>query len=188
VGGGEELAYAEFEPGSAKFTADTQAKLGNIAKALNDRPALKLDVAGRVDAEADREGLRKVSIERQVRAQKAKALGKGVDAGDVTVEGGEYAKYLTAAYKAADFPKPRNVIGFAKDLPVPEMETLMLTHASATDEDLRQLANERAQAVKNWLVETGKIPAERLFLTAPRMSAEGIKDKGRASRVDFSLR
>jgi len=68
------------------------------------------------------------------------------------------------------------------------METLLLTHASATDEDLRRLANERAQSVKTWLVETGRIAPERVFLVAPNVSGDGIKDKGRASRVDFSLK
>ncbi|MBS1163708.1 MAG: ATPase involved in pili bisis [Burkholderiaceae bacterium] len=188
VGGGEELSYVEFAPGSAQLGADAQAKLQSIGKALADRPALKLDIAGRVDPEADREGLRKASLERQVRAQKAKELGKAADAADVAVDAAEYPKYLTAAYRAADFPKPRNVIGFVKDLPVPEMETLLLTHASATDEDLRRLANERAQSVKTWLVETGRIAPERVFLVAPNVSGDGIKDKGRASRVDFSLK
>jgi len=188
VGGGEELSYVEFAPGSAQLGADAQAKLQSIGKALADRPALKLDIAGRVDPDADREGLRKASLERQVRAQKAKELGKAADAADVAVDAAEYPKHLTAAYRAADFPKPRNVIGFVKDLPVPEMETLLLTHASAADEDLRRLANERAQSVKTWLVETGGIAPERVFLVAPKTSGDGIKDKGRASRVDFSLK
>jgi hypothetical protein len=188
VGGGEELSYVEFAPGSAQVGPDAEAKLKYIGKALADRPALKLDIAGRVDPEADREGLRKASLERQVRAQKAKELGKAADAADVAVDAAEYPKYLTAAYRAADFPKPRNVIGFVKDLPVPEMEALLLTHAGATDEDLRRLANERAQGVKAWLVEGGKVATERLFLTAPKMSGDGIKDKGGASRVDFSLK
>jgi hypothetical protein len=188
VGGGEELAYVEFAPGTAQVGPEAQAKLKNIAKALADRPALKLDIAGRVDPDTDREGLRRTSLERQVRAQKAKELGKAADAADVTVDAAEYPKYLKAAYRAADFPKPRNVLGFVKDLPVPEMETLLLTHAGATDEDLRRLANERAQSVKAWLADDGKIAPERLFLTAPKMSGEGIKDKGRVSRADFSLK
>jgi len=68
------------------------------------------------------------------------------------------------------------------------METLLLTHASATDEDLRRLANERAQSVKTWLVETGRIAPERVFLVAPKLGGDGIKEKGRGSRVDFSLK
>ncbi len=188
VGGGEELAYLEFAPGSAAITQEGKAKLGRIAKALAERPALKLDIAGRVDPAVDREGLRRAAVERQVRAQKAKALGKAIDSSETVVTGEDYPKYLAAAYRAADFPKPRNLIGLLKDLPAAEMETLLLTHASASDDDLRQLANDRAQQAKAWLVEEGKVAPERVFLTAPRLTAEGIQDKGSAARVDFSLR
>jgi hypothetical protein len=190
-GGGEELAYLEFAPGSARLDAADEAKLKSIAKALAERPGLKLDVAGRVDPAADREGLKRVAVENQVRAQKVKELGKGpatVSLDEIKVEPSEYPKYLTAAYKDADFPKPRNVIGIARDLPVPEMEQLMLANASATEEDLRQLANRRAQAAKDWLVTNGSVAADRVFLVAPKLGTEGIKDKGRPERVDFSLK
>lgn len=75
-----------------------------------------------------------------------------------------------------------------KSLPVPEMEQLMLTNAQVTDEDLRQLAEQRAQVAKDWLVHSGKIPADRVFLVAPKLSAEGIKDKGKPNRADFALK
>jgi hypothetical protein len=68
------------------------------------------------------------------------------------------------------------------------MEKLMLTHAEVGDEDLRRLAEQRAGAAKDWLLGEGKIPAERVFLLAPRLSAEGVKDKGKPTRVDFSLK
>jgi hypothetical protein len=52
----------------------------------------------------------------------------------------EYKTYLTRVYKAAKFPKPRNMIGLQKDLPVEEMEKLMLANTAASDEDVRNLA------------------------------------------------
>jgi hypothetical protein len=191
-GGGEELAYIEFAPGSAALNSTADGKLKNLTRALIDRPALKLDITGRVDAEADREGLKTTSLERKVKAQKLKDTVKGGAAAgaldQVTIEPGEYPKYLAKAYGEEKFPKPRNIIGLAKDLPVPEMEQLMITHAQVTDEDLRQLANQRAQAAKDYLVETGKVPADRVFLLASKTSAEGIKDKGKPTRVEFSLK
>lgn len=191
-GGGEELAYIEFTPGSAALNSVAEGKLKNLTKALIDRPALKLDITGRIDGETDREGLKKTSLERKVKAQKLKDTVKGGAAAgaldQVTIEPGEYPKYLAKAYAEEKFPKPRNMIGLAKDLPVPEMEQLMITHAQVGDEDLRQLANQRAQAVKDYLVETGKVPADRVFLLAVKTSAEGIKNKGKPTRVDFSLK
>ena len=132
-----------------------------------------------------------MTVENQVKAQKVKETGKGAAAiplDEIKVEPSEYPKYLTAAYKDASFAKPRNVIGIARDLPVPEMETLMLANAQATEEDLRQLANRRAQAAKDWLVAKGGVPADRVFLVAPKVGTEGIKDKGKPERVDFSLK
>ncbi len=191
-GGGEELAYVEFAPGTATLDPDDEKKLQTLAKALGDRPGLKLDVAGRVDPATDREGLKRAAVDREVKAAKLKEITKGGKAtgalDEVKVEPAEYTKYLTAAYQEAKFPKPRNVIGLAKELPVAEMEQLMLTNATATEEDLRVLANRRAQTTKDWLVGKGGIPAERVFLIAPKLAPEGIKDKGKPERVDFSLK
>jgi uncharacterized protein involved in outer membrane biogenesis len=191
-GGGEELAYLEFAPGSAVLDGEDVGKLKNLTKALTERPGLKLDVAGRVDPGVDREGLKRASIDRKVKAQKFDDLrreGKAPASADaVTVESAEYEKYLRRAYGDEKFPKPRNAIGFAKELPVPEMETLMLTNAQVTDEDLRVLANARAQVAKEWIVTEGKVPAERVFIVAPKLSAEGIKDKGKPTRADFAVK
>jgi hypothetical protein len=191
-GGGEELAFLEFDPGSAALDAADEAKLKSLAKALEERPGLKLDASGRAEPESDREALKRIAVERQVKAAKLKDTGgKAADTAaldEVTVDPKEYEKYLTAAYRAAKFDRPRNAIGMLKELPVPEMEQLLLANTQVGDEALRQLAEARAGAAKSWLVETGKIPAERVFLVAPRLGAEGIKDKGKPTRVDFALK
>lgn len=54
---------------------------------------------------------------------------------DVKINPAEYPKYLKSAYKEEKFPKPSNIIGMAKDLPVAEMEKLMLTHLEVKDDD-----------------------------------------------------
>ncbi|MDP3636679.1 MAG: hypothetical protein Q8R51_04785, partial [Azonexus sp.] len=97
----------------------------------------------------------------------------------------EYKKYLARAFKESKFPKPRNMVGFLKTLPVDEMEKLMLSNSQATDADLRQLANQRAENVQAWLVDPGKVPAQRIFLV-PQKSAGDEKTAG--PRADFSLR
>jgi hypothetical protein len=50
---------------------------------------------------------------------------------------------------------------------------------------VQELALLRAENVQGWLIEQGKVPAERIFLVPPKVGAD---DKGKASRVDFSLR
>lgn len=183
--GGEELGYIEFDPGTAAISQASMARIDKLATALKDRPALKLDIIGRVDPATDRDGLRREAVNRQIREQKLKDAGDAGEA-DSTVKPEEMDKYLERAYKAAKFPKPRNVIGLAKSLPPDEMRKLMETNVQVTDSDLRELAQRRANAVHVALAE--RVEPARLFVVAPKLDAEGIKDKGKTSRVDFSLK
>lgn len=192
-GGGEELGYIEFSPGAATLKDDQIKRLDTLAKALNDRPALKLDIIGRVDPAVDAEGTSKAKFDSKLKAAKIKAQvragGTDVDPATLTITAEERPALIAAVYADEDIAnKPRNFIGFAKTIPVPEMEALILAHLGATPEDLRALANQRATSVRNHLEAQGKVSRERLFLVEPRLNAEGIQDKGARTRVDFSLK
>jgi hypothetical protein len=191
-GGGEQLSYLEFAPGIGDVPPGEEGKLGNLAKILHERPALKLEIEGHVDLEKDREGMRQLFFRRKVAGQKRVDLvkaGQPAPALDnVRVETAEYPKYLARAYKVEKFPKPRNIIGMAKDLPVPEMEKLMLTHIQVTDDNLRQLAVDRASHVRDRLVASGKVEPGRIFLVEPKTLPPERKEKLRDSRVDFRIR
>jgi hypothetical protein len=188
-GGGEELAYVDFAPGLAALTPEAEARLTTLAKALNDHPAVRMDIAGRVDPDTDRDGLKRHWLERKIKTQKRNAGGvPAASLDEIVITPAEYERYLTAAYKAETFPKPRNFLGIAKSLPAPEMERLMLEHAPATDDDLIQLANERALTVKEWLAQKGEVAPERLFLTRPRVGREGLKEREPAARAEFTLK
>jgi hypothetical protein len=188
-GGGEELSNVAFAAGRATLDDAGVKKLEVLAKALAERSSLKLEITGQVDPVADREGLKRVAIERAMHKEKLADLQKkggdveSPDAISITPE--EYKTYLARVYKAAKFPKPRNVVGMQKDLPVEEMEKLMLANIQATDEDLRSLARQRAERVQVWLIEQGKLAPERSFLVSAK-TAQG--DPVQGGRVDFSLR
>lgn len=193
-GGGEELSILEFDAGRARINDVGETKLKSMAKILLDRPALKLEITGRTDPEVDREGLKKASIDRRVRALKLKDMvgrGESADATTLTVTPQEYPALLKRVYKDADFKKPRNVVGLQKDVPVEEMENLLSTNATVSDDDLIALANRRAQAAKDNLVEEGKVPDARIFILGSKSGNQGAKDdaaKAKANRVDFSLK
>lgn len=189
LGSGEELSTVEFATGRTNISDAAGKKLNVLAKALTERAALKLEITGRADPEADREGVKHVAIERAMKAEKLKDMlkkgseGNSLDSIEIAPE--EYKTYLTRAYKEAKFAKPRNMIGFQKELPVEEMEKLMLTNVRASDDDILQLARQRAENVQGWLIEQGKVGPERLFLLPPKVERD---EKAKASRVDFSLR
>ncbi|MFY3702166.1 DUF748 domain-containing protein [Achromobacter dolens] len=190
-GGGEELSYVEFAPGSAALTDDTLQRIDTLTKALVDRPALKMDLSGRADPKTDLDGLRQAWVDAQIRLAKARDVaprGKKPNPAGVEVSGAERAKYLEKVYDDTDLKdKPRNFIGMAKSVPPQQMEEMLRAAAPVGDEQLRQLADARAQAVYEKLQAQEGL-ADRVFIVAPQLDADGIKDEGLPSRVDFSLK
>jgi hypothetical protein len=175
-GRGEELSMVPFAPGSAALDEEANKRLDTLGKALADRPALKLDIGGRADAESDREALRRAAVESAMKHEKMKSLvaaGTAPTSVDlVTIAPDERVRWLTAAYRESSIKdRPRNVIGMLKDLPPAEMEAMMLAQEKVDDDALRLLANRRAQAVKDELAGKG-IATERMFLTVPRLSGD----------------
>lgn len=77
--------------------------------------------------------------------------------------------------------------------PVPVIDpcaccTLLRESITINDEDLRQLASLRARMVKEELLRTGKVEAERIFLVESKSLQPEQKEKLGNSRVDFSLK
>ncbi|HWX77468.1 MAG TPA: DUF748 domain-containing protein [Candidatus Acidoferrales bacterium] len=191
---GEELSYIEFDYGRAALSQAAEAKIKTLATAMNNRPALKLDISGQVDPVNDLEGLKKSIIERKMKALKMKELARqgtapaSVD--EVQIASGEYERYLKEVYGDESFSKPRNIVGLAKDLPAPEMESLLLKNTRVTEDDLHELANRRAQAVRDRILGSGQVTADRLSIVGAKPTSGEEKDKAKAkmSRVDFALR
>jgi len=169
LGGGDELSSVAFAPGSAELSPQAQQSLGKVAKALTDRPALNLTVTGTASLEREREAMQRERLQQLVRAEKRRANAEN----DTPVQAAEYPALLKKVYGRADMPKPRNLVGMAKDLPVAEMEALLLAHLpAATEAQASALAAERGQAVKRYLAAQ-KLPEGRLFLAAPKLAADG---------------
>ena len=191
-GKGDDLSAVDFPNGLATLDEPAKRKLDALARALRDRPALRLEVTGRFSGDDDREALRSLRVERKIKAQKLAELArKGsfvsrVD--DVVVEAAECEAYLKKAYRNERFPKPRTSLGLAKDLPAGEIERLMLENEVVGGDELRQLALARADAVKDYLAGPGAADPARVLVLEPGMQAATPKDKARASGVDFSLK
>ncbi len=191
-GAADELGYVQFRPGVSDMTPQGKAKLEALAKALADRPALKLDIIGRFDPATDVDGLKRDHLLDRLKDLKAKEASKGgehVGRDGVTIEADEYATWLGRVYDDTKLPdKPRNAIGLAKTIPVEEMERLLLADVKLDANDPRWLAEARADVVRHYIEDTGKVAASRVFLVTPKLEASGIDDRGVASRVDFALR
>jgi len=70
------------------------------------------------------------------------------------------------------------------DLVLDELEQRLMTAAPATDDDLRELMQQRSLSVQKFLLDSGKVTAERLFPVAPKPVDPAVKGMARAT---FSL-
>jgi hypothetical protein len=69
AGGGEELSFLEFEPGTTNLVDGELAKLDKLAKALTERPAVNLEIEGSVDRTRDRDALAAARLETQLKTR-----------------------------------------------------------------------------------------------------------------------
>jgi hypothetical protein len=161
--GQEELSRIDFDPGSHRIGAEQEKALRELAKALGDRSSLRLDITGFADAGRDAEGIRREKLGNMIRVRKSMNGGRNIRLEAVEPTGEEYAVLLGEVYGEAKIKKPRNFIGLAKNLPVLEMEKLLLESIAVDEEDIAALARRRESAVQRWLTGEGGIAPERIF-------------------------
>jgi len=188
TGGGapQDLAYIEFAPGYSTLTPVSQQKLDTVAKALADRTALKLNIEGRVDPQFDKDGYKEASLDHSIQVLRHKSEGDSADTKSAPLSKEDYDKYLAKVYSAGDFKKPRDAIGFATTQPPDVMKKLICASTPVSDQDLKNLADARANAVRAYL-SSKQVDSGRMFIIAPKLDAAGIKDQGKTTRVDLSL-
>jgi hypothetical protein len=68
-GGGDELAYQEFAPGSSAIQPGEIRKLQTMVQALTNRPGLSLGLEGSYDAATDAAALKQLKLTDQIRRQ-----------------------------------------------------------------------------------------------------------------------
>ncbi len=233
-GGGEELSYQDFAPGSAILSPDNQKKLDTLAKALYERPGLQLEISGSIDPDADRDGLRRISLDKQIRMRQWTSLGKSERAAttpdQLTVTLAEHAAWVKKLYNeawskgtindaflaantnltaavaqirprttsiqkeatllmerqsGAPVKSSRTTAKAAAKMPAPSdpREIVLLATFPVTDADFQALANERAKAVRAYLLSPGKVEADRLFLAENQTG--GVKSEGSRVYLQF---
>ncbi len=191
-GGGSDLSVVGFSPGTQILEPAEEQKLESLAKGLGERPALKMSLSAYVDREKDAEGYRNELLNRKVKREKILALARerqttAAESAETTpLSPEEYSTYLKAVYAKEKFPKPRNTLGQEIRLPDPEMVKLILAHTKVEKDELEDLARERVDAVMNFLIERGKIPAERIFQQNDDIFKPPAKNETPKSRVELN--
>jgi hypothetical protein len=172
-GGGDELGQVSFMAGSAALSAQALPSLEKVAKAMQARPNLKMTVVGQASMDVEREALKKERLKALVAAEKRRTAVAGSSGASatqtaaITVSAAEYPQLLKEVYRRSSVPKPRNAIGMVKDIPVQEMEDLLLASLPVTEQAMQDLAVARGIAVRDHLASLG-LASDRLFLGAAK--------------------
>ncbi|MUK61690.1 DUF748 domain-containing protein [Aliivibrio fischeri] len=190
AGSDEELNVIAFQFGTDDLTAEEQEKLQTLGKALETRPKLKLTVDGAVNAQEDSKAL-ELEHFNQLLVEAAKMpeneLPQNLTASSMPTSG-PLSDALQSIYKAEYGEKATEVKDRiedeeeAKDIELTDEElnkrwhialyNLVLNKQKIDEAELGQLAQQRAQAVKAYLVDVVKVDAARVFLLDSRFDIE----------------
>jgi len=198
--GGDEMEFVEFEGGQSRLTPPQHERLGNLAKALTERPQLKLEVRGTFDRQIDPAAIRSRRFEDLVVGRLlastngdsavARVIARDPSSGhmqavleQLVVE--SLGADVLAAMKTANTRVPE--AGGEAQLDVASYLQAMrdrLTAAQKVDDsELTRLSAERAGVIRSYLVDAQKIPAERIEIIEPDVTDE----KGDWVRCRLSL-
>ncbi len=201
---GEDMQYVQFQPGTAEITPKAADKLTKMATVLFERPGLRMDIQGRA-AEVDRTSLAQSRLEQLIKLQKLQETGSTAKNNEadapIFISEEEYPLYLSKAYEvhknqvpSKDTPEKSKdetkvvQVAPAASLTEEEMKKEMLAAIIIKDDKLRLLALQRSNYVMDFLVKTGPVEVERLFIVEPQTVAKDSEDKKAPPQVDLIIK
>ena len=171
VGGSNvDLSTVPFVAGSAELPGDARQALDTLAKALEERPNLRLEVEGQAAQSADGPLLAEQRLQREFRETWYKVLqrrGDRVPASpdELTVAEDEQAALLEGIYRTRlKQQPPAEWAELDKEQRQQNMRKAVLDSWAQSKLLLRQLAQQRAATIKDYLVEQGGLYDERVYL------------------------
>ena len=175
-GGDEEsLQFVGFPPGSTTVAKEELKKLEALAKGLEERPNLRLDITGTADTVRDRQALNRMKLQAIVQAKwqrehvKPAAKGEPIPAGDEQ----RLIQQLYEAHQKNTIPSaaPPTVDPSAKPLTYEEQKQVLIADMPLDEEALRGLALQRAEQVREQLTGEGKLADEQVNLLDVELNA-----------------
>jgi hypothetical protein len=184
-GGGPDMQFVDFPAGIAILDPAAQAKVKTIAKALIERPQLKISVPLAAVPDLDRPALVEArlhdSIQAQQRLMAPHRKGAQEQQSPPPFESLAIAaqlELLTALYKKEFGSSPKfppaapekdGAADAKADVKAANLEFLrqsLLGHFSVTDQEVKALAQQRAEAIQQVLLTDTQIDPARVFLVA----------------------
>ena len=168
-GGAEDLGTVSFAPGSSELGPDTQKALVTLAGALKERPSLRLEIEGTAAQSSDGPLIAQDRLEREYQYNYYKILqrqGEKVpaQASLLKVPDDEKGPLLEGIYRTRLKQQPP---AEWKDLSRSERTTKMsdalIDFWGKSEVLLRQLGQDRASSIKDFLVDKGQLADDRVY-------------------------
>jgi len=177
-GGGEDLQFIEFKAGSGDLEETEQQKIASIAKALQERPTLRVEVIGTADPAQDRDALALQKMNADVQRRFTHGGTKNSQAALSPEREFELLSDLYAE-KVGKQPMKREEAPGGKVvervLTVDELRSQLLPAMTVEESELRSLAQSRAKAIRDRLIVQGQLPEENVFLVEVQLTASDGK-------------
>ena len=160
--GGEDmdLNNLQFATGSARLDEKTIKALNIVAKAMQDRPGIKIQIIGMASEKEDGEGLKEQLLMRDMRYAIYRDTTSATNAKVLTAA--QIDKAIKQLYSESTAPnKPKNA-------DIEQMKAFLMKNQRVATADLKQLADRRATEVRNYLIQKEKIAADRLFISTSK--------------------
>jgi uncharacterized protein involved in outer membrane biogenesis len=168
-GGSEDLGNVSFAPGSSELNKDAQGALDTLAKALKERPTLRLEIEGTAAAGSDGPLLAAERLEREYQYNYYKILQRRGDkvpaqASLLVVPEKEKAPLLEGIYRTRlKQQPPAEWKDLSSDERTAKLRDGLIKFWGASDVLLRQLGQDRASAIKDYLVDKGQLEDDRVY-------------------------
>ena len=169
-GDDQDLSQISFAPGQTALDSSAQGTLDTLATALQERPALTLEIEGLSTIQEDGPPLAAARLEeeyQQLLYQSLQRSGAKVPANpsELTVEDDDKPALLEGIYRSRlKRQPPPEWAELDSDERAPLMQQAVLDNWSSNALMLRRLAQARAAEIKAYLVERGGLDAQRLYL------------------------
>jgi hypothetical protein len=173
--GKEDLSAISFAAGKAELDEQQQEKLKKVAKALQERPALEVEVKGAAFQEQDWPALTDDALLDQLKQRRAAEIDKEgsrkIRAEYIELSDEQYKRLLADMFiekfpllsEKSFFGTPR--LKDSKGGDFYEVAKQKLTAAIQPEERrLKELAADRAQTIARYLVQQGGIENDRVFI------------------------
>ena len=168
-GGSEDLGTVSFAPGSSDLSKEAEGSLVKLSQALKERPALRLEIEGTAAASSDGPLIAEQRLEREYQYNYYKMLQRRGDkvpaqASLLDVPDNEKGPLLEGIYRTRlKTQPPAEWKDLGKEERTAKMREGIIKFWSSSDVLLRQLGQERASSIKDYLVDKGQLADDRVY-------------------------